>query len=388
MLHKVARRDDGEYVLDSDDPDGIRICGTVNPENTLTDYVGRFDITGYPFRCVADHTSNHLGVVDIKRGDKGQVIKYDHLKARSWVRVVFKLDNGTLVCGNVPIAYLAISTTHLLEDWLGYCKQDTGIHGTAAQDPVSSVRTAFTRVHVGNEMDVYFRGLSTVTQIETKSVIKKENEFHPKSKLYYGKRCNNHSRSKYDLVITTYADVGPPVGTQGYFLAEIMRHGTPHPYCYCTTGELRMWSIEKVAKRLAFAFLYEADDGWKKMYFRAKKVQLLDNNVRRSISYIFIASSFMMFLQRLPIPRNWQNAAWIPNYGIADIWYISFEHVNINQGYTAVKDTQNAISGPLPNLLYREKDQGKKGRPPWSGRGRFVVVVIDSRVFPARSQGL
>ena len=54
--------------------------------------------------------------------------------------------------------HLALSTTNILEDWLNYCKQDA-----ASAKPLGSDPAAFVRVPVGDEMDIFSRGLSAVT---------------------------------------------------------------------------------------------------------------------------------------------------------------------------------------------------------------------------------
>jgi len=260
MFRKVKKNAGGEIVLKSADPHGMRICGEVNPAKDSAEYVGRFDITGHPIKCLKDYTVDTVqfpGFVNIKRGNKGEVMQYDHGYQPEWVGVIFKLDDGTMMHGWVPIGCLAISTTDLLADWLSYCKQDA-----ATTDPIGSDPTSFMRAPFDDEMDVYFSGLSTVTQIDTNNAVKNDGkEVESKRKLYYRKRSNGHSDDKHDLCLTTSADVGPAPGTQGHFLVEILRHGTSHPYRYCTAGEYAMWSLESFAKTVAFAFLYETDGG-------------------------------------------------------------------------------------------------------------------------------
>jgi len=357
MLLKVRKNTNGEIVLRNSTPDEIRLCGKVDPTNDSADYVGRFDITGFPFECSHDSVAKYSHVVGIKKGNKGQVIKYDHIRDPEWVKVVFRLDDGTDVRGYVPITRLAIGTRHLLEDWLDYCKQDNSRqYHASATGPLESNPANFIRVPVANEMDVYFGRLSTVTEIETNDAVNQEKDsIKPKRKLYYSKRSDGHSDGKHDLYLTTSADVGPPPGTHGYFIAEIMRYGKPHPYRYCTTGDFWMWSIEPMAKVVAFAFMYKTDDGWSKMYFRGRNLRLLKNDVRRSFSYIFIASSFVMFLHRVPIPNRWLHITWMPSYGIADVWNLYCKYSDIDQEYIAIRETRTITFAPMSNLLYRPR---------------------------------
>jgi len=385
MLRKVTRREDGEYVLDSDDPDGMRICGKVDPANDPADYVGRFDITGYLFHCIADYTSKHPIVVNIKFGEKGQIMKYDHMKHRGWVKVVFKLNSGIVMLGHVPIAYLAVSTTHLLEDWLSFCKQDSSrIEKLSAAGSVElNPSEAFTRVSVANEMDVFFRGLSAVTlEEENDAVNRGGNEIESKRKVYYSTKSDGHFDDRHDLCLTTPSNVGPPPGTQGYFLVEIMRHRTLHPYRYCTTGDFPMWPIEVMVKTAAFAFLYETETGWKKLYFRGEDLTLLDEDVPRSFSNIFIVWSFAMFLKRVRVPshRLMPALAWIPNFGVADVWRLS--HKDLNQDYTIVKLTRVAPTVFIANLHCRPRAELHRHLDSLG-----CQTIVDARDFEGLTRG-
>jgi len=135
--------------------------------------------------------------------------------------------------------HLALSTTNILEDWLNYCKQDA-----ASAKAVGSKPAAFVPVSVGDEMDIFFRGLSAVTQLKTNGAVNSNwIEVEPTRKLYNSKRAYGHFDHKHDLYLTTSADVGTPFGTRGHFPVKMVRHGTPPPYPYCTSGGYAMWSM-------------------------------------------------------------------------------------------------------------------------------------------------
>ena len=102
MFRRVKKNANGDIVLKSADPHGMRICGKVDPAKDSAEYVDRFDVTGHPFACLKDYDVELPGLVNIRRGNKGDVIKYDHVHQPEWVGVVFKLDDGTVMHGWIP----------------------------------------------------------------------------------------------------------------------------------------------------------------------------------------------------------------------------------------------------------------------------------------------